>query len=168
MVRLPSSRSAVLGAYALLFLVILLSSIPATTNAEMNLRVDNDFRGDFDEEMIADMFGPTDLQISPDETLMMVTAKEGFLYIIQDYDTNKPQTTKALQINDMCLESERGLSGCPFHPEFGRDGNRYIYLYYTLWLYTLILDNIYMTGSLTESYKVDLTFVGQWINTVIM
>ena len=101
------------------------------------LSIDPDFRGDFDQELVVKIKDPTDVQISPNGgELMMVPDKNGVLYIVQDYQDNNPTVTKALEFKKICTNVERGLSGCAFHPDFGKNGNRYIYLYWTLDLYS--------------------------------
>ena len=105
---------------------------PANAN-HVKLSIDADFRGDFEQDLVVKIKNPTDVQISPNGAeLMMVPDKDGALYVVEDYEGNNPTVTKALEFKTICTNVERGLSGCAFHPDFGKNGNRYIYLYWTL------------------------------------
>ena len=104
---------------------------PAHAN-HAKLSIDSDFRGDFDQDLVVKIKNPTDVQISPNGgELMMVPDKDGVLYIVQNYEGNNPIVTKALEFKKICTNVERGLSGCAFHPQFGKNDNRFIYLYWT-------------------------------------
>ena len=106
--------------------------IPASAN-HAKLSIDPDFRGDFEQDLVVKIKNPTDVQFSPNGAeLMMVPDKDGALYVVEDYEGTNPTVTKALEFKKICTNVERGLSGCAFHPDFGKNGNRYIYLYWTL------------------------------------
>lgn len=116
-----------------LFLAVISLLIHPTHANHAKLSIDSDFRGDFDQDLVVKIKNPTDVQISPNGgELMMVPDKDGVLYIVQNYEGNNPTVTKALEFKKICTNVERGLSGCAFHPDFGKNGNRYIYLYWTL------------------------------------
>ena len=117
---------------ALLLATTALLLRPANAN-HVKLSIDADFRGDFEQDLVVKIKNPTDVQISPNGAeLMMVPDKDGALYVVEDYEGNNPTVTKALEFKEICTNVERGLSGCAFHPDFGKNGNRYIYLYWTL------------------------------------
>ena len=109
---------------------LLLGLLVPTARAAEELRVDVEFVHDFGTELVVEIDGPTDVQISPDGSLMLVTEKTGKVQVVTNYETNKPKVTEALVITQICTNVERGLGGAAFHPGFGTD-NRYIYLYYT-------------------------------------
>ena len=116
------------------FLVLSLSLLvllaPAVNANHVDIKIDDDFRGDFDQDVVVKIKNPTDVQFSPDGTLMMVPDKDGTLYVVEDFESSNPKTTEALSLSKICTNVERGFSGCAFHPKFGKN-NRYIYLYYT-------------------------------------
>lgn len=117
--------------YTLFLVVLLLSpSLPTTYANHIDFQIDDEFRGNFEEELVVKIKNPTDVQISPDGSLMMVPDKNGALYVVTNFEGYNPKTTVALEFNKICTNVERGFSGCAFHPNFG-SGNRYIYTYYT-------------------------------------
>jgi len=110
--------------------ILVLLRAPIVSANHVDVKIDDDFRGDFDQDEVVKIKNPTDVQFSPDGTLMMVPDKDGTLYVVEDFEGSNPKTTKALSVSKICNNVERGFSGCAFHPKFG-ESNRYIYLYYT-------------------------------------
>ena len=102
-------------------------SLPAETKKPQK---EKEVNGAFRTELTVEVKGPTDVQISPDGSLMMVAQKDGDVSIVEDYESSNPQVSKAVTLTQICTNVERGISGAAFHPLFGSD-NRYIYLYYT-------------------------------------
>ena len=131
-----TSRAGGAVSFAVLGLALLFI-LPTATLAQTPPRIDPTFVADFDEEFILpldDADAPVDLQISPDGTTMLVPEKDGLLWVVENFDPisgRLPTKTKALTLNKICTNVERGFGGTAFHPDFGTGGNRYIYLYYT-------------------------------------
>jgi glucose/arabinose dehydrogenase/PKD repeat protein len=80
----------------------------------------------FDDVVVADVNGPTDLDWTPDGR-MLVTAKNGQLWIIEN---GALLATPALDLAPvMCTNGERALGSVAVHPDFA--SNNFVYLYYT-------------------------------------
>ena len=88
-------------------------SLPAETKKPQK---EKEVNGAFRTELTVEVKGPTDVQISPDGSLMMVAQKDGDVSIVEDYESSNPQVSKAVTLTQICTNVERGISGAAFHP----------------------------------------------------
>ena len=80
----------------------------------------------FEDVVVADVNGPTDLDWTPDGR-MLVTAKNGQLWVVEN---GAVVATPAIDLAPiMCTNGERALGSVAVHPDFASNG--YVYLYYT-------------------------------------
>lgn len=80
----------------------------------------------FEDVVVADVNGPTDLDWTPDGR-MLVTAKKGQLWIIENGAIVPAPAIDLAPV--MCTNGERALGAVAVHPEF--ETNNHVYLYYT-------------------------------------
>lgn len=78
----------------------------------------------FADTLLVNVAKPTALAFSPDGQKLLITNQPGRLFVRENN-----QQLLALRIRRICSNSERGLLGAAFDPNF--EQNRYIYLYYT-------------------------------------
>lgn len=114
--RRQSRRGVVSAVLAILF-TVLPGANPAATAA---------VPAEFEDVVVADVNGPTDLDWTPDGR-MLVPSKNGQLWIIEN---GAVLPTPAIDLAPvMCTNGERALGSVAVHPNF--DVNNYVYLYYT-------------------------------------
>ena len=78
----------------------------------------------FTDTLLLNIAKPTALAFSPDGQKLLITTQPGRLFVREN-----GQQRLALRIRRICSNSERGLLGAAFDPNF--EQNRFIYLYYT-------------------------------------